>query len=515
MAFVEFSRRAPTGFLIVPDDGDADDDNQTTLIQSDWDYPGVARSMGWGGEDNQISEALEWIEAHEGEEFEGLDDYLSQENPVGFRYQVNLFSHESLPGGKRSHWYSEGTHKANDLGTAKEMAEHYAAEGDQLSYTIVDLSEDKLAGWGGPGMTQDTAVMVSPGSRPGYKVKRNPCMSNPGGGTADSWNAGLEAGKKAQREGYPRDSYSRMWAEFRERLTGMGYRQHDMDNARRNFVHAFSLAYGDRSPQLAYAGAMPNPEHNGRSYAVRGIRPPMGWTPYPGAVVYIEGVRTTLGKPTHGEGQTMYPLRPPVHGTTAMGGRNILQVAYVPEGETVRPGGASNPAGDSPTREWEDFAFDAGKQWGSTGAHESGVSNANVRHYGFVKWWNNLTPHTARQVRKSVLERAFNEGYAIGKGTGRTGNPQTGVDRPMSWDLASFARSKYSRRAQHIKAVTDYLIKLRDEGNYNLKSATKAYYYVIEGAAKEYGKEYGTKPPSPTVKMEAARDLMSMVEGGR
>lgn len=74
---------------------------------------------------------------------------------------------------------------------------------------------------------------------------------------------------------------------------------------------------------------------------LRGKRPPPGWTPYPGAVVYISGVRTRLGKPYHGEWQTMYSLHPPVHGTTDMEARNILQVARVPAEETVHPGGAS------------------------------------------------------------------------------------------------------------------------------------------------------------------------------
>jgi hypothetical protein len=47
MAYVEFSSYAPCGFLIVPKDGDSRNDDETTLIQSDWDYPGVAQSMGW------------------------------------------------------------------------------------------------------------------------------------------------------------------------------------------------------------------------------------------------------------------------------------------------------------------------------------------------------------------------------------------------------------------------------------------------------------------------------------
>jgi len=70
-----------------------------------------------------------------------------------------------------------------------------------------------------------------------------------------------------------------------------------------------------------------------------------------------------------------------------------------------------------------DVAFDAGKGWGETGAAESGVANARVRRYGFLKWYNNQAPGhlyregpPRRKLKQSQLEKAFNEGYKIGKG---------------------------------------------------------------------------------------------------
>ena len=95
MAFIHFdSSYAPCAFLIVPDGGDPYDDKQTTLIQTDWDYPGIATSMGWtacqcGRTDGtvdcvkckrkvgtMISEAYDFIQEREGESFAALDDYL-------------------------------------------------------------------------------------------------------------------------------------------------------------------------------------------------------------------------------------------------------------------------------------------------------------------------------------------------------------------------------------------------------------------------------------------------------
>ena len=109
MAYVEFSSYAPTGFLIVPDGGDSRDDSQTTLIQSDWDHPGIAQTMGWSLRDLQaedsdennpclhestdgtvtckdcgltasdfISAAYDFIRSHEDEEIEALDEYLPE-----------------------------------------------------------------------------------------------------------------------------------------------------------------------------------------------------------------------------------------------------------------------------------------------------------------------------------------------------------------------------------------------------------------------------------------------------
>jgi hypothetical protein len=347
MAFVEFSSRAPTGFLIVPDDGDPEDDSQTTLIQTDWDWPGVARAMGWSGEDDQMSEAYDWISEHEMEEFSELDDYLPQENP-----------------------YMSGA-------------------------------------WGG------TQVMFR-----------------------------------------------------REKDTG-------------DVVAIFPYDKAD-------------PQGNWTSYSSIGQ--------HSAASPQWVSEKTT-------------PVRSP--GEYAQLKRELENQGYT-DLVVIQRASRRNPRDISLTRDWEDSAFDAGKQWGSTGAHESGVSNANVRHYGFVKWWNNLTPHTARQVRKSTLERAFNEGYAIGKRPGQRENPgqrASQVDKPLSTELAYYARDVYSRRAQHIKAVTDLLDKYRSKGRYDPQKAVKAFYYVIEGAWKEYKRENRMGPASNGTKMEAAKTLQKMIEG--
>lgn len=112
MAYLYFnSSYAPCGFLIVRTDGDPYNDKDTVLIQSDWDFPGVAQSCGWSlrnvqaeyppaeqeallcdhdGTDGTvkcpecgltagdfIGAAYDWLREHDGEEFEGLEEYLA------------------------------------------------------------------------------------------------------------------------------------------------------------------------------------------------------------------------------------------------------------------------------------------------------------------------------------------------------------------------------------------------------------------------------------------------------
>ena len=94
MAFVHFdSSYAPCAFLIVPDGGDPYDDSQTALVQLDWDFPGVAQSMGWsigcdcptdGTVDcehrtagDHIAAAYDYIRERDGESFDALDEYLN------------------------------------------------------------------------------------------------------------------------------------------------------------------------------------------------------------------------------------------------------------------------------------------------------------------------------------------------------------------------------------------------------------------------------------------------------
>ena len=94
MAHVFFdSGYVPCGFLIVPKGGNPYQEDSTLLVQSDWDYPGVASRMGYvpcaceetdGTIDckhksatQMISEAYDFIREREGQEFAELDDYLT------------------------------------------------------------------------------------------------------------------------------------------------------------------------------------------------------------------------------------------------------------------------------------------------------------------------------------------------------------------------------------------------------------------------------------------------------
>lgn len=43
-------------------DWDERDEEMTRLIQTDWDFPGVARSFGWDGEDSDIDGAREYLD---------------------------------------------------------------------------------------------------------------------------------------------------------------------------------------------------------------------------------------------------------------------------------------------------------------------------------------------------------------------------------------------------------------------------------------------------------------------
>lgn len=79
--------------------------------------------------------------------------------------------------------------------------------------------------------------------------------------------------------------------------------------------------------------------------------------------------------------------------------------------------GESQGLSDFRQRAWE-----AGKHWASV-AHESGVANARVVHYGFIKWWNNLSPQESKMVTKSLMEKDFREGYKVANSPRRR-NPE-------------------------------------------------------------------------------------------
>ena len=62
---------APCCYLIcrVDERGDWDtrDEANTALVQTDWDWPGVARTFGWDGDDSDIADAGEFLDDHLGE----------------------------------------------------------------------------------------------------------------------------------------------------------------------------------------------------------------------------------------------------------------------------------------------------------------------------------------------------------------------------------------------------------------------------------------------------------------
>lgn len=85
--YVDFHETAPCGFLIVKEGGDPYNDDDTVLVQVDYDFPSVASWLGWSpchrvtdgtidcsvcGEKacDLISDALNFLLTHEGELFE-------------------------------------------------------------------------------------------------------------------------------------------------------------------------------------------------------------------------------------------------------------------------------------------------------------------------------------------------------------------------------------------------------------------------------------------------------------
>lgn len=56
---VDYAENAPGGYYEIWNL----DTDESILIQTDWDYPGVARTFGWGGEDDDIAGAAEYLDS--------------------------------------------------------------------------------------------------------------------------------------------------------------------------------------------------------------------------------------------------------------------------------------------------------------------------------------------------------------------------------------------------------------------------------------------------------------------
>jgi hypothetical protein len=312
-----------------------------------------------------------------------------------------------------------------------------------------------------------------------------------GNNTADSWNIGLQTGIKARQRGGSRDFYKVAWMEYRERLMGKGYSTEDFDRARRNFIHAFLLGYDNYKEGLPYPGTMMNPEsdRNGKY---------LGWQ----ASVFINdddgrrrarmmadalrraGFTVDLADPA--EDDYTFPLwtnAPKEYHRVAEqlaasrdiemlldDGRTLEDLAlaeYPNEAKVLIPLFEQQPGFRNPdTSDLKDVAFNAGKEWGHTGSWDAGVSNANVRRYGFVKWWNNtLTPAMERQVRKSAVERAFYEGYKIGREKANQGFRERGKRNPQSHAKADRMARDILARLKRAKGPYPGVLKSIGDGH--------------------------------------------------
>ena len=62
---------APCCYLVCRVDSrgnwDTRDEANTVLVQTDWDWPGVARTFGWDGDDGDITDAGAFLDDHLGE----------------------------------------------------------------------------------------------------------------------------------------------------------------------------------------------------------------------------------------------------------------------------------------------------------------------------------------------------------------------------------------------------------------------------------------------------------------
>lgn len=78
-------------------------------------------------------------------------------------------------------------------------------------------------------------------------------------------------------------------------------------------------------------------------------------------------------------------------------------------------------------------AFEAGKDWRLSGAYNtSGVANARVVRYGFIKWWNDRSPVISTPAMNKAAESGFREGWEAGKRVERKGNPEGGSESMYS-----------------------------------------------------------------------------------
>jgi hypothetical protein len=138
-------------------------------------------------------------------------------------------------------------------------------------------------------------------------------------------------------------------------------------------------------------------------------------------------------------------------------------------------------------------AWAAGRDWYRTGQHSSGVANARVVRYGFLKWWNNLSPaYTKGHSKSGKIERAFREGWNRAKLQERTvsKNPGGPLDTHAAKELELFVENDADLYRQQYTPINKNLITKMARGVYNHAGAVKLFGYLMESGAKKYAKQY-------------------------
>ena len=142
--------------------------------------------------------------------------------------------------------------------------------------------------------------------------------------------------------------------------------------------------------------------------------------------------------------------QPPEIQAAMMTGMDLAERVHNPtRSEIIQRHGSSEDLGQQ--------AFDAAKSFRLSGAYsETGVSNARVAKYGFLKWYNNLGTRETKGYRKSSLLKAWMQGWAAGKHLEKKRNP-FGASQS-----AALSEAFHGRPPQSVTTLTEDMVERVD-----------------------------------------------------